>query len=71
MNIWQKSFLVFALVASAVLAMFPPQMTPNREVMFLLFTYDFPVDWLRLFLWFTAIILVAGLGIAVNKAEHQ
>ncbi len=71
MNTWQKSFLTFGVIATAALFLFPPQITPNRDVLFLYVMNRLPVDWLRLFLWFLGILLVTGLGVAVNKEEHN
>ncbi len=71
MNRWQIVFLVFGLIAAAMLFLFPPQMISSDTVRFLPVTDGFPIDWLRLFLWFVAIIFVAGLGIAINKTEHS
>jgi len=59
------------VIATAVLFLFPPQFVSNTTVKFLFFGYRYPVDWLRLFLWFLGILFVTGLGIAVNKEEHR
>lgn len=71
MNKWQKIFLVIGLLASVVLFCFPPQIVSSMTVKFLPITYGYPIDWLRLFLWFCAIFFVTGLGIAINKEEHK
>ena len=70
MNKWQKLFLIFGIVATAVLVIFPPQIVFKSTVRFLPITHGHPIDWLRLFLWFLAIIFVTGLGMAINKEEH-
>ena len=71
MNRWQKVFGVFGIIATVVLFTFPPQMVSRMTVRFLPITYGYPVDWLRLFMWFVAIVFVTGLGIAINKGEHR
>ncbi len=71
MNNWQKIFLAFGIVATAILIVFPPQIVSKMTVKFLPITYGYPVDWLKLFLWFLAVVFVAGLGIAINKGEHM
>ena len=71
MNKWQISFLVFGLLATIVLVLFPPQFLTDRTVRFLFIGSGHPVDWLRFFFWFLAIFFVTGLGIAINKEEHR
>ena len=70
MNRWQKLFLVFGIIATVVLVVFPPQIVFKDTVRFLPITYGHPIEWLRLFLWFLAIFFVTGLGMAINKDEH-
>jgi len=71
MNKWQITFLVFGIVAAAVLILFPPQIMTNSSVKFLFIAEGFPIDWLKLFLWIVGILFVTGLGIAINKEEHK
>lgn len=71
MNRWQKVFCVLGVIATVVLIVFPPQIVSRNTVKFLLITYGYPVDWLKFFLWFLAIVFVTGLGIAINKEEHR
>jgi len=71
MNRWQKVFAVFGVVAITVLFVFPPQIVNKNNIKFLPFWEGNPIDWLRLFLWFVAIVFVTGLGMAINKVEHK
>ena len=71
MNKWQKMFGVFGVVATAALFIFPPQIVSSDNVRFLFITEGYPIDWLKLFLWFLGIVFVTGLGIAINKEEHR
>ena len=71
MNVWQKIFCVFGIVATIVLGIFPPQIIPNSAVQFMVVTKGYAIDWFRLFLWFCAIVIITGLGIAINKEEHK
>ncbi|MCE5250481.1 hypothetical protein LLG96_09715 [bacterium] len=70
MNIWQKIFLAFGVIALVFVCVFPPQIVAHQSIMFLPVTYGYPIDWLRLFLWIVVIVFVTGLGIAANKTEH-
>ncbi len=70
MNRWQKIFFAFGVIAAASLLLFPPKIIMPGMVRHFFITSDYPVDWLRLFLWLVADFFVAGLGIAVNKQEH-
>jgi len=69
-NRFQKIFLILGILAELFLFAFPPQITMGNSVRFMLVTYGYPIDWLVLFLWFAGIMLITGLGIAVNKDEH-
>jgi len=71
MNRWQVVFLVLGIVAAAMLFLFPPQMISDDTIRFLPITDGFPIDWLKLFLWFLAIVFITGLGVAINKSEHR
>lgn len=70
MNRWQKLFITLGILAELFLFTFPPQIMMGNSVHFMLITYSYPIDWLVLFLWFAGIVLVTGLGVAVNKDEH-
>ena len=70
MNIWQKAFLVFGVLAGIIVCVFPPQIVSSHSVKFLPITYGYPIEWFRLFLWIVAIIFVTAIGIAANKSEH-
>ncbi|HDY88431.1 MAG TPA: hypothetical protein ENH82_10030 [bacterium] len=70
MNKFQIIFLTIGILAVLFLIVFPPQITMSKAVKFLPITYGYPIDWLRLFLWFVGIIFVTGLGVAANKSEH-
>ena len=71
MNKWQIIFIVFGILATVLLFVFPPQIISQGTVKFLIFNSDYPIDWLRLFLWILAVIFITGLGVAINKEEHK
>jgi hypothetical protein len=71
MNKWQKMFCGFGIVATILLSLFPPQIIPPDSVRFMFITQEYTTDWLRYFLWLCVILLITGLGIAINKEEHK
>ena len=71
MNKWQKMFIAFGVVAVSLLFSFPPQIISRGITRFMFVGSGHTIDWLRLFLWFIAILFVTGLGMAINKEEHR
>ena len=70
MNRWQMAFGILGMVAVALLMLFPPQIISEGTVEFRIFTENYPIDWLRLFLWIVGALLITVLGIGLNKDEH-
>ena len=71
MNKWQKIFCGLGAISTVVLIVFPPQVVSKSTVEFRIITSGYPIDWLRLFMWFLGIVFVTGLGLAINKDEHR
>jgi len=70
-NRWQITFLAFGIIATVLIILFPPQFVTNSTVRFEFIGAGYPIDWLRLFLWFLGVLFVTALGISVNKEEHK